>query len=133
MAAAFTVSLGSAATGIVESGTTAESTYGFTLPQSAVDYVVLVVLSLSIGFSEELAMRGYLIPRFEKLLGSTTSSVLVSTTLFASYHLYQGLEGTAGVFVIGLVFGIAFCWTRRLWPIVIAHAMADIWAMGAVG
>jgi membrane protease YdiL (CAAX protease family) len=125
--------MGAMASVATETESAIEPSYGFSLPQSGIDYLMMIVLSLCIGFSEELAMRGYLIPRFEKLLGSTTRSLFASTALFASYHLYQGFEGVVLVFFTGLVFGIAFCWSRRLWPVVIAHACADIWALGTAG
>jgi membrane protease YdiL (CAAX protease family) len=74
------------------------------------------------GFAEELAMRGYLIPRFERLLGSSLKAVLLSSVLFASYHLYQGVYGAGSALVIGLLYGTLFCWSRRLWPLAAAHA-----------
>jgi membrane protease YdiL (CAAX protease family) len=109
------------------------STYGFATPQTTVDFLMVVVLSIAIGFYEELAMRGYLIPRFEQLLRSSAASVFYSSALFASYHLYQGLESAFSVLFVGLVYGVAFCLTRRLWPVAVAHAMTDIWAIGATG
>jgi membrane protease YdiL (CAAX protease family) len=108
------------------------SNYGFAVPSTTADYLMLVVLSIAIGFSEELAMRSYLVPRFERLFGSTAMSVFVSSALFASYHLYQGLESAFSILFIGLVYGIAFCLTRRIWPVAMAHAMTDIWAIGAM-
>ena len=68
-------------------------------------------------------MRGYLIPRFERLLRSTSAAVVVSTALFASYHLYQGTHGVIGAGVTGLVYAVAFCSLRRLWPVFVAHAL----------
>jgi membrane protease YdiL (CAAX protease family) len=105
------------------------SIHVFDRPSSTADFVVLPFLALSIGVSEELAMRGYLIPRCEQLLGSTPKSILVSSLLFASYHLYQGVGSSMVIFVVGSVFGIAFCWSRRLWPVAIAHAAMDLLAL----
>ena len=31
-----------------------------------------------------------------------------------------------GIAGAGLVYGVAFCLWRRLWPLVIAHAIADV-------
>jgi membrane protease YdiL (CAAX protease family) len=81
---------------------------------------------LANGFAEELVMRAYLIPRFERLLRSTWLSVLLTTVLFAGYHAYQGMIGVVFAAVVGLVFGCAFCMLRRLWPIAVAHAIADL-------
>ena len=43
--------------------------------------------SCAVGFSEELAMRAYLIPRFEAITGSTWKSVLLSSAFFGFVHL----------------------------------------------
>jgi uncharacterized protein len=52
-------------------------------------------------------------------------AVLVTTALFGSYHMYQGPVGAIGATAIGLVYAIAFCLLRRLWPLCIAHALHD--------
>lgn len=98
----------------------------FSRPQGLIEYSLLMVACFANAFAEELAMRGYLIHRFERLLGSTWKALLLSSTLFAAYHLYQGTAGLVSIFLSGLVYGGAFCLLRRLWPIVIAHAIADI-------
>jgi membrane protease YdiL (CAAX protease family) len=89
------------------------------------EYLLLVFSSCAIGFSEELVMRGYLIPRFERLLGSSWKAVAMTTMLFALWHLYQGPGGVIATAVCGLISGVAFCWIRRLWPIALAHALLD--------
>jgi membrane protease YdiL (CAAX protease family) len=106
-----------------------ESAYEFAAPAATGDFLALVLLSLSVGLSEELVMRGYLIPTFERLLNSTPLSVLLTSLLFASYHIYQGFGSTVWIFILGLVFGAAFCWLRRIWPLVIAHAAMDVIAL----
>ena len=102
------------------------SAYEFAMPATAADYLALVLVSLCIGMSEELAMRGYLIPTFERLLKSTPLSVVLTSFIFASYHTYQGFGAAVWIFVLGLLFGAVFCWQRRLWPLVIAHAAMDV-------
>jgi membrane protease YdiL (CAAX protease family) len=95
-------------------------------PEGIAISLLIVLAILADAFSEELAMRAYLIPRLETLLRSKVLAVLVSTLLFASYHLYQGVFAAIGSAAIGLVFGIAFCFCRRLWPLVIAHAFVNL-------
>ncbi|HEV3025428.1 MAG TPA: CPBP family intramembrane glutamic endopeptidase [Pirellulales bacterium] len=89
------------------------------------EYALLVVCCLMNGFAEELVMRGYLIPRFERLLRSTWGSLLLTTALFAAYHCYQGPAGVVEATTFGLVYGAAFCLFRRVWPLALAHAMAN--------
>jgi membrane protease YdiL (CAAX protease family) len=87
--------------------------------------VLLFVLAFVVGFSEELVMRSYLIPRLERLLHSTWASVLVGATVFGLLHWKSGILNVCHAFIAGIVYGIAFVWTRRLWPVAIAHAMYD--------
>ncbi len=75
---------------------------------------------------EELAMRGYLIPRFEELFKSPAIAVGLSSAIFASYHMYQGVEHVVAIFMLALVYGISFCILRRLWPLVIAHTITNM-------
>jgi len=98
-------------------------------PEGTAEYLLLLIACIANGFAEELVMRGYLITRLERLLGSTSAAVLVSTVLFASYHFYQGLASVIGIAAIGLVYAISFCLFRRLWPLCLAHAIADIIAL----
>jgi membrane protease YdiL (CAAX protease family) len=78
------------------------------------------------AFSEELALRGYFLPRLERLLGSSWKAVALSAVLFAGCHVYQGTAGLAGSFAFGLFYGTAFCLNRRLWPLVLAHAAHNL-------
>ena len=89
-------------------------------------WFLVVISSCCNGFVEELVMRAYLIPRFERLLGGAWRSVLCTTALFAAYHVYQGGPGVFNTAILGLLHGALFCWTRRIWPLVVAHAIADV-------
>jgi membrane protease YdiL (CAAX protease family) len=91
----------------------------------AISLLILLAI-IADAFAEELAMRAYLIPRLETLLRSKAFAVLISTLLFASYHLYQGVFAAIGSAAIGFVFGIAFCFWRKLWPLVIAHTFVNL-------
>jgi membrane protease YdiL (CAAX protease family) len=86
-------------------------------------HVLFLVACVASASCEELVMRGYLITRFERLFRSTSAAVLVSSALFASYHLYQGIHGVIGAAITGLVYATAFCSVRRLWPVCVAHAL----------
>jgi membrane protease YdiL (CAAX protease family) len=46
--------------------------------------------------------------------------------LFAAYHAYQGAAGAAYSLTFGLAYGIAFLAIRRVWPLVIGHALYNI-------
>ena len=42
------------------------------------------------------------------------------------YHLYQGPLGAVWVLGFGLVMSLYYVRTRKLFPVVIAHVLADI-------
>lgn len=56
---------------------------------------------------------------------SLATAVNVSAVIRLSYHLYQGVVGVLAVVPLGLLFGIWFARTRRLWPLIVAHAILD--------
>lgn len=89
------------------------------------EHALSIVALAANSFAEELAMRGYLLSRFEQLLRSTWLGVLFTTVLFAGYHAYQGVGGVVCALVSGLTFAGAFCLCRRLWPVVIAHTLVN--------
>lgn len=95
-------------------------------PGPAWEHALLVGTHLANAFAEELVVRGYLIDRFERLFGSRFDAVLLSSTAFASYHVYQGLGAAIDLFLFGLVLGIVFVRSRRLWPCVVAHALWNL-------
>ncbi len=101
---------------------TVQLTHGHGLARISA-HVLFLVACVASASCEELVMRGYLITRFERLFRSTSAAVLVSSALFASYHLYQGIHGVIGAAITGLVYATAFCSVRRLWPVCVAHAL----------
>lgn len=98
----------------------------FPRPSGAPEGLLLVVMSAANGFAEELVLCGLLLTRLEVLLGSTARAVAVSALAMASYHLYQGPVYAALILVSALVTTGLFAACRRLWPIAIAHAIADV-------
>ena len=77
-------------------------------------------------FAEELVCRAYLITRLEVLLRSRLWAVLLSAGAFASYHAYQGVNGTTFAFLFGVSFGAIYLFLRRVWPLALGHAMYDV-------
>jgi membrane protease YdiL (CAAX protease family) len=53
-------------------------------------------------------------------------SLLVAALTFGSYHIYQGIDGVILITTMGLLHGAFFRLTRRLWPLIIAHAANNI-------
>lgn len=85
----------------------------------------LVLWAIANSAAEEVLVVAYLITRLRQLGWSENSSLLASSLLRGSYHLYQGLGGGLGNVVMGLVFGRYWQRTNKLWPLVCAHALID--------
>jgi membrane protease YdiL (CAAX protease family) len=101
-------------------------TFRFSDPDHGItSMLLLLVFSLSIGLSEELVMRGYLIPRLERILKSKLWAILISAAFFGCWHIRNGIIAVWSTFWGGIIYGIVFVATRRLWPTVFAHALYD--------
>lgn len=95
--------------------------YWWTIP-------VLILSAIRHGIVEEVIVVGYLMDRFGKFGWRTPVAIVVSAALRGSYHLYQGFGPFVGNFVMGLVFAWLYTRTRRVMPLVIAHAILDTFA-----
>lgn len=78
------------------------------------------------AFLEEFVMRGYLIYRLTELLGKSWSALVISSFLFAAYHIYEGPASVVTVFFVGLTYGTAVLVSKSVWPSTIAHATYNI-------
>ncbi len=94
-------------------------------PNGSFALPLLFLASCCNGFAEELVIRGYLFSKIESYLSSTGAAILISTCLFASYHYYQGVASMFGIAAMGVIYGIVFSEIRSLWPLAIAHTIAD--------
>lgn len=86
---------------------------------------VLLLSALGASLLEEVVVVGYLFDRLQKLGRSYWSTILISSLIRGSYHLYQGFGGFVGNFAMGIVFGWAYRKFGRLTPLVVAHFLLD--------
>lgn len=89
-----------------------------------INIVAIVALSIINPLYEELLLVGFVITAMEKLTTST-KAVLVSVSIRAVCHFYQGPAGIAGVLVMGIIFAYIFVKKRQLWPLIVAHGIWD--------
>jgi membrane protease YdiL (CAAX protease family) len=87
---------------------------------------VLVLAAVQNAVLEEVVMVGYLFTRWRQAGWSTVTVVVASALVRGSYHLYQGFGGFVGNVVMGLLLGWVYTRTRRVMPLVVAHAILDI-------
>jgi membrane protease YdiL (CAAX protease family) len=88
--------------------------------------LALVLSAFGNAWAEETLVIAYLITRLRQLGFGENKSLVFSSVLRGSYHLYQGFGGFVGNLVMGLVFGRVWQRTNRLWPMVIAHTLLDV-------
>ena len=101
------------------------------IPQDPLGRVVWVLVSLTAGFCEETAFRGYLMTRI-RILGKTKSWLIptaVSALAFGICHAYQGIPGLIVITVYGVMFSLLYIRTGSLWPGIIAHSLQDVMAL----
>lgn len=87
---------------------------------------VLILNAAEASILEETIAVGFLFIQLRKLGLSEGRIVLVSAALRAVYHVYQGLAGLLGNFVMGLVFGFLYSRLGRLTPLLVAHFLIDV-------
>lgn len=86
--------------------------------------VNIFILALLPAVGEELLYRGVLQQIFEKLFRSAHLSVLVTAVLFSASHLQ--FYGFLPRFLLGLVYGYLFYWSRSIWLPVLAHFVNNL-------
>jgi membrane protease YdiL (CAAX protease family) len=85
----------------------------------------------SAAFGEELVVRGFLLDRLVKALGSSRTSALLlaiglQAALFGAFHLYQGVGGALLTGTVGLLIGLLWLWGgRNLWACILLHGLVD--------
>ena len=98
---------------------------------------MLYVIVIGAGFGEEMIFRGWAFERFGKLLGraawAKAIAVFVTAAWFGQQHYgFQGMVGVQNAAIVGLVFGITFAITGRLYTLMIAHVAFDLAAYAMI-
>lgn len=102
--------------------------------------VLFFLLFLSVGFVEEVLLRGVVLNVFLKKWGNTKKgmylSVIISSAIFGILHLLNFFTGRYDLLsailqlVYGIFFGVFFsaCFIRNqsIWPVMIGHIVFDI-------
>ncbi len=107
-----------------------------------------IPLFIAALFGEELTFRGYILPKFEEILGSF-KAIILCAVIFSLWHLpayfslYSGgaLErGWAGIIYMLLIHGITvipicilYLTTRELYGVSLIHALLDVFQYAIVG
>ena len=87
---------------------------------------VLILSALQNAILEEVVVVGFLMTRLRQMTWSLPATIATSALIRGSYHLYQGFGPALGNAVMGALFGYWFHRTKRVLPLVIAHAILDV-------
>jgi len=98
--------------------------YDFVLPRTRRELHWFYAVSVTAGITEEVLYRGFMITYLLAYL-SLPAAVVVSSLVFASAHVYQGLGGTARAFAIALAFAASYVLTRSILLAALAHVLID--------
>lgn len=98
------------------------------LPQSAVEIVLWIALSISAGICEEIVFRGYFQKQFAAYTNSIALGVLLQGIVFGLGHAYQGVKQVVIIIALGILYGGFAAWRRSLRPTMIAHTWTDIYS-----
>lgn len=96
------------------------------LPQSVMEIVLWIALSISAGICEEIVFRGYFQKQFAAYTNSISVGVLLQGIVFGLGHSYQGVKQVIIISVLGILYGWFAAWRKSLRPTMIAHAWTDI-------
>ena len=98
------------------------------LPQTSVEIILWIAVSISAGICEEIVFRGYFQKQLAAFTNSMTAAVLLQGFISGAGHSYQGLKQVFIISLLGMLYGWFAAWRRSLRPNMMAHAWTDIWS-----
>ncbi len=85
---------------------------------------LVFLTTMTIGYSEELFFRSYLLTEFINRDEDNRLQVTAAVSLlFAAGHIYQGIGGFISTFIIGIYFSLIFLKTRRIHSAALGHGL----------
>lgn len=99
------------------------------VPSALPDYwwaiPLLLLAALKAGVLEEVIAVGYLSNRLQLLRLAPWLIIASQALLRGFYHLYQGIGPFIGNIAMGVIFALYYVKTKRLAPLIAAHAYID--------
>ena len=95
------------------------------LPRTGPERAFWIAVAASVGFTEELVYRGYLVVQLRAFTASTLAAVALQAVLFAIAHANQGAYAMLRFGVYALAFGAVAVWRRSLVPTIVCHVGID--------
>jgi len=88
----------------------------------------LIALSIVNPIFEETFVCGYVVSVLKERANVPTA-ISISIAIRLLYHLYQGAAAFVGILPFGFVLAWWYARTGRLWPVIVAHGLADFIAL----
>jgi membrane protease YdiL (CAAX protease family) len=92
--------------------------------------IFIGLFTISAGFTEELFWRGFVITQIESAGQSSRRAILYSALGFALVHGIFLPDKLISTFLLALVAGFYYTRERKLFPLMVTHALMDIWSYG---
>lgn len=96
------------------------------LPRSGLECAAWVVVSMSVGFCEEVVFRGYLQTQLAAFTGSMSVAILLQAMLFGLSHGDQGIGAVLRLAIYGLGFGALAHARKSLVPGILCHIATNL-------
>jgi uncharacterized protein len=105
-------------------------------PGTWIDLLLWLCVSCTAGFCEEHIFRGYLLTQAIAFAGRTglsrmlsiVLSIIATSLIFGSLHLYEGTGGALIITVLGIVYSILALKFGNLRAVIAAHFLQDFCA-----
>jgi membrane protease YdiL (CAAX protease family) len=101
-------------------------------PRAAPGLPITTVLAAALinPVFEEVFVCGYVVSSLRERLG-VAAAVNISAGIRVAYHLYQGPMAVLAIVPYALIAALWFARTKRLAPLIVAHALMDFIALSA--
>src|SRR5437762_9620620 len=102
-------------------GAAKQHAFQFAITAHPAAMIAFIVIN---SFYEEIIVAGYVVTALSSQ--GAALAITASTLLRFSYHLYQGPVASVTILPLGLLFGAVYWRWRRLWPLIVAHTIANL-------
>jgi membrane protease YdiL (CAAX protease family) len=109
-----------------QGGAPPDQTIAYLMPQTSLELLVWIALSITAGICEEAIYRGYFQRQFTAFTHSVPAGIFISGAAFGAAHAYQGLQRAFVIGISAVLFGLVARWSGTVRPGMIAHSLQDV-------
>lgn len=96
------------------------------LPSGRGQLIYWMAVAITAGVTEELLYRGFAIWAFSAYI-NVAFAVAASAVLFGLGHIYQGFTEVLKTAAVGLIMAALYLAIGSIFPVILLHALLDIW------